>query len=317
MSRFSDSVKFRKVIYFYIYIALTLFHVIRGASDEIISSHDLSGYFLAFQEISRGGSWSLVITPQEPILPFLYYLTSTFWTPENVFEMYLFHQVIFFSLVYLALRKLSHDPTALLIIMIFIDTTLLVHLFRQFLSSVFICLALQSFLSVGLRSVKTIIFAFLAVGIHQTAILFLPLAFVFSQIKYEHLRVILVASVCVSYLGVVAERADFLNYFYGIPILHKAYYSIVVMTGGAEGGLRLVSQAAVFFALFIRSNKSFVRVTIGFLSMSVLFSQIPILGIRVGLLGTGLLVGLIFFAAFQRIAKKIGLPMLNPSPHAR
>lgn len=276
------------------YLAMVLFQIYRCTSADAMKSTDLVNYYQIFLAISAQGELYTTIVATEPILPFLYYIFSTFVTLDSLIAFNLFHLSLFFGILYFPLRKITYNTTALFFVMLLLDSVLLTHLFRQFFASIFILMALVAYKGSGWKSGVFLLSAVIAILTHNTSLIFLPLCLFFSNIDLRTVKFILAGAFIVSFLGLLINNRDLLSMLYGIPILGKAYYALIY-TSDTEAGLRLVTDVGAVLAFFVKTDEPYIKVVIGFIALSIAFSSIHILNIRIGLIGSGLLTGLVFF----------------------
>lgn len=285
------------------YIFMCVAAVLIINKPEILASNDLAAYLAVFKLSAQGGDSSEIIVATEPLLPWLYFAISTFFDVETVGELAEVNILLFLLVFYFALRALRVSVVLVALVFFFLDYALTVHLYRQALSSVFLFISLVIYSDKRINLGSALLFL-ISVALHNTALIFYLLGIFAVHSSGGRIKVIILIGIMTSWILNIQQFSSLLNMTMGIPVLGKAYYAVVALNAGHDAGIRTVSIFAAWLMLLINLNEPGLKVIAVFIALGLAFSGLPIIGPRVGLLGTSIFTGYVYFEFFRQIGAK-------------
>jgi len=274
------------------YLSCAAILLAKTQSDVILSSNDLLSNVENYNAISTGASIFGVFEHGEIILPAIFWFISRFFEYANIevmsFLFVLFFLILFYPIVY----YLRHKPLVALYTVLLVDVNFIVHLFRQtFASLILLIVMIQMIKKTRFSRLNGLCLFIFSGFIHLTSYVFFPIMLLIKKTPLRLLKIIVISS---ALLGIVfLIKNNFFNMLvmlYGIPIVGKASYSTTVFESAS--GVRVIAIIATIIALFIRDESCLFKLFLGFVALSLFFYQIPIVGCRIGLIGTSILTGL-------------------------
>jgi hypothetical protein len=231
----------------------------------------------------------------EPILKLFYKFISFFTGPLNltsIFFLNLFIIIILlnFLFFYLKLRYLE-----IFFLLIFLDPLLITQFFRQTVASIFIILYLYKFYKLNIY--WKFIYYILISLFHNSSLFIIPIALFSLTINLSMFKYFLFFSFILYFLISPTILNSILNSFFNIPILNKLYFFKFSIERGSNQNFRLISIISLYLIIFIKKyfvNKMLLNLAIFFLIFGLLLNIVPILGLRIGFIGNGILTGIIY-----------------------
>jgi hypothetical protein len=302
------------------YIGCTIILLVISQSDKVLSSVDLASHVETFESISKGQinmvgfQWGEYM-PGEIILPSIFWLFGLL-THSGSVRLFSFLFVLSFLIAfYFMLKGLNLKPVVFLFVVLLVDVTLVVHLYRQSISSVLLLIGLWSLLAGHKIKLKNYFLLTLTYMTHLTSLVFTPLAIIFNKSPLFFLKLMVVIA------GFFAFHQDgrevyreFIALAHGVPILGKMSFALQVYD--KEGGIRLVALIAIIIGLLTKEDSILLRIFLGFSALMLFVYDVPILSTRVGLIGTSLLTGLPI-GIFVLNLKKYLVRILNAKINSR
>lgn len=281
-------------ITFFDYVAVGIILLVKSQYPVVLASSDLAGYVNVYNDISLGKSVFDNFTEGEFILPMIYWFFSNFFysIDERTMAFFdiLFFLIIFYPIV-MSLKKYSFVP---LVLLLFVDVNLVVHLFRQNIASLFLLNALVFFVPDNKFKFffSSLITLILSGFIHLTSFIFYPIMLVSRYISIQKGKYLLILSAFIGLVFINKESLfELLKLTKDFPILNKASFALNLQDYEVHG-VRSIALIGFFVSLFINKNILLMKVFYLFASIALLFYYIPIIGPRIGLVSSSILTGL-------------------------
>lgn len=298
------------------YVGCAVILLVKSQNEVVLSSQDLASHVETFKLISTGVmtmdsfQWG-EYAPGEIILPFIFWLFGIFFESGSL-KIFSFTFVLsFLTVFYFVLRLFERRPLVLLFVVLLLDVNLVVHLYRQSISSLLLLIGLSSFLLFNQLRMNCTILIIISFLTHLTNVIFAPLVLIFKKTPLYLLKILVLIAGFIAFNqdGKVLFR-DAIAMSHGLPILGKISFALTVFE--AEGGIRELALIAAIFGLFINQDSILIRVFLGFTALMLIVYGVPILSTRVGLIGTSILTGLpIGIAAFNARSYLANIVKLN------
>jgi hypothetical protein len=284
------------IIKFHLYIAGFFFNLYRLNPSELIEKGDAVSY----HDVYRGVNFHNLADwfSAELFLPLIYLIFKTLFGDLNIESFIKFQQLLVYAFIGYALIKSTKGWLPFLFLILFLDSSLLAHLSRQFLSAAFVILALVELCSKKRFSVVGLL-VILSGFSHLTGPIFFALAFLFTKCSENHLRFTLI--LC-SFFGIISIAMQFIHllaFLHGVPVLGKAFFALVVFISSGESNVRLFAIIGAGIMVLFPAKTWQEKITVGFLALSMALYNVPILNSRIGLIGTSIYVGLPYWLLLQ------------------
>ena len=294
-------------------IAAIIFHTAIRSLNAYLEMVDLIGNFELYSAIRAGGDISQMTSTLEPILPMLWGIIGQVIGSIDL-KLFLMVEVGFIViLLYAMIAELKLSFLSVLFLLTFIDSLLVVQFFRQFAATIISLIVINRFYIRRKNPFKLLISTILVTFLHSFSILFVPLCLAATNLSTRKLKIIVALGFICSLFLEGKNPTELLNYFHNIPILDKAYFAVMLYNEGSATELRLIVLIAIGVSFFIEDMSPLQKICILFLSISMLFSGVPIIGVRMGFAGNAVLIGLVYYGFLIRIitvCKAIFLPRL-------
>ncbi len=281
------------------YVVFFFIIAYKSQSNDVISSQDLEQYLKIYSDIIAG-VYSDAFGKGEFLLPLMFgFLGEIFGLIDKSFLSFIFVSVCYFVSVAIASRFNSAIVSVCFIL--FLDVNLMVHVFRQFFSSLLFLLAFFCFVKSSSLTAKIILFITSAFSFftHTTIVLLFLIAIIQKFFSYKVLKIVLIFCFMfgvIFYPILTPYFQQMLVSFHGVDVLGKASYALEFADG--DYGFRVVAFLSIISVLFLVSGdldeKDAVvyRMIVLFFSLSLFFYTIPIVSTRIGLVSTSILTGI-------------------------
>jgi len=265
--------------------------LIKSQSENVLSSTDLLSYCSIYNYISSGGKINEVFDKGEILLPSFFFVVSKFISTVNIRQLSFFFVFSFLLIAYPLVSREKKNQFLFVSILVFLDVNMIVHLYRQMLSS----LLLLYFLTLTCCKKNQVVSGFLlfsSILTHITAVFFAIYAFIGKKLKFMMLKIIMIIFFLLGRTEMVKNLVILaLIKFHGVAILGKSSYALNVI--GNTGGIRLVAVIGIIMAFFLDEEEggNYLKYFMVFSSTTLLFYCFPILAPRSGLIATSILTG--------------------------
>lgn len=274
------------------YSILAVMLIIKTQSESIISSEDFIGYIQVYNDISIGKiQFDEAFTSGEYILPLFFKLSSFYISSVDQTTLSFIFTCLFLLLFYPIINVFKDIPVVSVAMLIFVDSTLLIHLFRQNISSLVLLIVLIFPLNKNRYKIVAIFYTLLAGFIHLTSFVFASVLLMFSRISINHLKVILLISLFIGSIFLQKNNfQDLLSAISAYPILGKASYALNTLD--SDSGIRVVAYISIIMSFFVKNESNLMKAYYVFAILGLLFVSLPIIGPRIGLISTSILTGM-------------------------
>ena len=282
-------------INFILQISIWFFHIyFRGFKSFIIMKDLKENMYLFNSNIVNHINYKNY-SEYEPILKLFYKFISIFTGPLNltsIFFLNLFFIIILLNYLFynLKLRYLE-----IFFLLLFLDPLLITQFFRQTVASIFIILYVHKFYKLNIYW-KFIYFILISL-FHNSSLFIIPLALFSLTINLSMFKYFLFFSFILYFFISPTILNSIFNSFFNIPILNKLYFFKFSIERGANQNFRLISLISLYLIIFIKKyfvNMMLLNLSIFFLIFGLLLNIVPILGLRIGFIGNGILTGIIY-----------------------
>lgn len=275
------------------YLSFSSILLVKSQNEIVLSSADLHTYVSIYNQIGHGKDPFSFFDNTEVILPSFFWFFSKLFSSIDIYQLSFVFVLIFIIILYPLVKYFAIRPLIAISLLLFVDINLVVHLFRQSLSSVFLLVAV--ILLLDKQKSKGYIYLLISVFVHSTS--FLASAIVYFLLKMN-LNILKIFVIAATVLGVFILTKDvFYGYILaakGMPILGKAFHALNVFHHEGQG-VRYIAYLAVIAALLFVNHKNqdvMIKIFLGFIGLSMIVYHVPILAPRVGLIASSILTGL-------------------------
>ena len=278
------------------YWILVVALLIKSQNDITLSSSDLESYLYLYNSIEKGYNpfqYGFAYKGPEVLLPAFFWLLSIFAPTLTINQMSFIFILLFSILFYPIAKKFTNTPIIFISLVVLIDVILVVHLFRQCISSLILLFAIINFTKKDRRNKFKGLLLYLIAGFtHSTNFLFgiFGTSSTYTSVKY--LKLFLVVSAIVGFYGIQYDLfAKISSFTYDETILRKANYGLSLV--GIYGGqIRIIGLISAGLSLLVFNSHPLFRIYLFFAALGLFFYQVPILAPRIGLISSSILTGL-------------------------
>lgn len=289
------------------YIAISLILLVKSQSDVVLASSDLFGYTEIYNLIGRGYDpyGEDIFSPGEVILPTLFWILSRLFPVADIHYLAFIFILVFLFFFYPIVNMFKSKAIVAISLLLFVDVNLIVHLFRQSISSLILLLSVVYIQKEYLKNkMKSFILYIIAGFTHTTSFIFGLMTILFVKMHTKYLKIFLIVSFIIGLIYLPKDSfVDLLIISHGVPIVGKASYALNVFE--SESGIRILAMISAIAALFVKSDNNLFKIYLGFMILALLFYQVPIIAPRIGLIGTSILTGLPIGLLLHQLRQKL------------
>ncbi|MEI6800729.1 MAG: EpsG family protein, partial [Pseudomonadota bacterium] len=225
-------------------VMLLLLHIAFRTVDVYVSMSDFIGYNFLFNQLATDKDVSSLYTSIEPILPGFFYIIGSITGPLNRTDFFLLVSIFISCMLTLLCTRMRINILAVVFVIAFMDLILVYHLFRQFIASVILLIIYINHVRNKRSLVKSGLWCILPALIHSSSFLLLPIMLFSIYARSWLIRCILSISLFGCYAFDLSYLAIYFDSFHYVPVLDKAYYTIIALETGVKGGVRIVAVVA-------------------------------------------------------------------------